>query len=83
MQGDRLEADEVVARGDGGRDRRRPGRVLVDHLARAPVAVADRAREEAGLVDLEPLERVRVHAGAGVAGALREVGELCGWSVSY
>ena len=53
VQRDRLEADEVVARGHAARDRRRPGRVLVDHLAGAPVAVTDRAGEQASLVDLE------------------------------
>lgn len=77
VQSNRLEADEVVARRDGRGDRRRPGRVLVDHLASRPVAVADRARQKAGLVDLEPLERRRVHASARATRALRQVGELC------
>lgn len=76
MERDRLKPDEVAARGYGGRDGRRPGRVVGDHLAGTPGAIIDGAREETGFIDLEPLERVRVHASAGRARALGEVGEL-------
>ena len=55
VESDGLEADEVVARGHARRDRRRPGRVVGDHLARAPEPVADRAVDQPGLIDLEPL----------------------------
>ena len=75
VERDGLEADEVVAGGHARGDRRRPGRVLVDHLARAPVAVSNRARDQARLVDLEPGEVRSVHAGASGARALREVRE--------
>lgn len=53
MQSDRLETDEVVAGGDRGGDRGRPGAVLCDHLSITPVAVVDSAGDQAGLVDLE------------------------------
>lgn len=53
VQGDRLETNEVVSRGDGGGDGRRPGGVLVNHLAGTPVAISDGARDKTGLVDLE------------------------------
>lgn len=76
MQGDRLEPDEVVARGHGGRDRRRPRRVVRDHLAGGPLAAADGARQQTSLVDLEPLQGLGGRACAGRAGALCEVGEL-------
>lgn len=58
MEGNSLETDEVVARGNGGRDGGRPGRVLVNHLARPPVPVADSSGDQAGLVNLE-LQRVK------------------------
>ena len=77
VERDGLEADEVVARGHARGDRRRPGRVLVDHLAGAPVAVGDGAVEQAGLVDLEELERLSVDTSASAAWALGEVRELC------
>jgi hypothetical protein len=76
VERDRLEADEVVAARHGLGDGGGPGRVLGDHLARAPGAVVDGAGQQAGLVDLEPLERGGVDAGARAAWALREVGEL-------
>jgi hypothetical protein len=53
LQSDRLETDEVVAGGDGGGDRGRPGAVLGDHLTITPVTVVDSAGDQAGLVDLE------------------------------
>lgn len=65
MKSDGLETDEVVARGDGGWDSGRPGRVVGDHLAVCPGAVEYGAGEETSLVDLEPLEGVRVDASAG------------------
>lgn len=77
MKGDRLEADEVVTRGDGRGDSRRPGRVVGDHLAVTPRAGVDSAGQETGLVNLEPFERVSVDASAGRARAFREVSELC------
>lgn len=76
VQRDSLETDEVVAGGDAGRDGRRPGRVVCDHLAVGPRAGVDGAGEEAGLVNLEPLERARVDARAGGARAFCEVGQL-------
>ena len=82
VERDGLEADEVVAGGDRGRDRRRPGRVVGDHLAVGPRAAVDGAGEEPGLVDLEPLERVRVHTRARRAGALGEVRQLESATVS-
>ena len=56
VQRDRLEADEVRAARDARGDGRCPARVLRDHLPVAPRAAVDRAGEEAGFVDLEPLE---------------------------
>ena len=53
MKGDRLEADEVISAGDTARDGRCPSAVLVDHFSGAPVAVTDRAAEEARFVDFE------------------------------
>lgn len=53
MQGNGLETDEVVARGDSGRDGGGPGGVLVNHLAITPVTVVDGTGKETGLVDLE------------------------------
>lgn len=50
---ERLEADHVVAVRGRRRNRRRPRRVVRDHLAVAPVAVGDGSGDEAGLVDLE------------------------------
>lgn len=54
MQRDGLVADEVVARLEVLRDRRRPAAVLVDHLAAAPEALGQGPGDEPGLVDLEP-----------------------------
>lgn len=53
VEGDRLEADEVVAGGDRGGDRGRPGAVLSNHLTGAPSAVVDGSGKETGFVDLE------------------------------
>ena len=75
VESDRLEADEVVARGDACGDRRRPARVLRDHLAGSPLAGVDGAGEETRLVDLEPLSLGRVNTSAGRAAGC-EVGQL-------
>lgn len=64
MDGESLEPDHVVAIGRCGGDRRRPRGVVVDHLARAPDAVCDGSRDQTGFVDLEPVERGGVCAGA-------------------
>ena len=80
VKSDSLKADQVVAAGDARGDRGRPRRVVVDHLAGAPEAVVDGAAQQTSLVDLEPLERGRVHSRARRARALREVRQLCwGW----
>ena len=75
VESDRLKADEVVARGDACGDRRRPARVLRDHLAGSPLAGVDGAGEETRLVDLEPLSLGRIDASAGRATRC-EVGQL-------
>ena len=64
-------ANEVVARRKALRDGRRPLQ-RVDNDTVAPFTVADRAREQAGLVNLEPLEVGAVHRGA-VAAAVGEI----------
>lgn len=76
MQSDGLETDKVVARRHRRRNRGGPRRVVGDHLARSPGSVEDSAREQTRLVDLEPLEVVRVDTRAGRAGALSKVSEL-------
>ena len=76
MKRDSLETDEIVAGGNSSGDGSGPGGVLGDHLAVGPRAAVDGAGEQPGLVDLEPLERVRVDASAARAGALGEVREL-------
>lgn len=53
VQGDSLEADEVVSRGHGGGNDRRPRRVVGDHLACGPCSVEDGARDQASLLNLE------------------------------
>ena len=53
VKGDRLEADQIVARGNGCRDGSGPGAVLCDHLPGSPRAVVDRSREETSLVNLK------------------------------
>ncbi len=53
MQGDGLEANEVVSRWHGGGDDRRPRRVVGDHLARSPCPVEDGSRDQTGLLNLE------------------------------
>jgi hypothetical protein len=73
---DRLEADEVVARRNGRGDLGGPGRVLRNHLARGPAAAVHSAREEPGVVDLEPRQAAGADASAARAGALGEVREL-------
>jgi hypothetical protein len=75
VQGDRLEPDEVRARRHGHRDRGRPGRVLRNHLAGGPAASVDRAGKKTGVINLEPLEAVRVDASARRPRALGQVGE--------
>jgi len=55
VKSDGLETDEVVARGNGLGDRRRPTRVLRDHQAITPEPIVNGAVDEARLVDLEPL----------------------------
>ena len=65
MEGDRLEADEVAAGGDSRRDGGGPRRVVGDHLARAPSATVDGTAKQTSLVDLKPLEAVRVDTRAG------------------
>lgn len=55
VEGDGLKTDEVVARGHACGDRARPARVLIDHLARSPLATVNGAGKETRLVDLEPL----------------------------
>ena len=64
-------ANKVVARRQAFRDSRRPLQ-RVDNNTVAPFTVADSAREQAGLVDLEPLEVGAVHRGA-VAAAVGKV----------
>ena len=64
-------ANEVVSWRQAFRDGRRPLE-RVDNDTVAPFTVADSAREQAGLVDLEPLEVGAVHRGA-VAAAVGEI----------
>ena len=65
MERNSLESNLVVSGRHRSGNGSGPRGVLVDHLARAPVAVADGAAQQACLVDLEPLEAVGVHARAG------------------
>ena len=53
MEGDSLESDQVIARGNSRGDDSGPGRVLRNHLAVTPVPIVDSAIEKTGLVDLE------------------------------
>ena len=55
MQGDDLVTDDVVARGEVGRDGNGPGVVVGDQLVGGPVAGVG-ARDPAGLGELDPLE---------------------------
>ena len=64
-------ANEVVARRKALRNSRRPLK-SVNNDTVAPFTVAERARKQTSLVDLEPLEVGTVHRGA-VAAAVGEV----------
>lgn len=64
MNGERLMTDHVVSAWEGGWDSGSPGRVLLDHQARAPGAIGNGTANETGLVDLKPVERCWVRARA-------------------
>lgn len=53
MKSDGLEPDEVISGGYCGGDRRRPARVLGNHLSGSPGSVIDGSREKSGFVNLE------------------------------
>ena len=56
MQSNGLEANKVVSSGNTAGDGRGPCVVVVDHLATAPVAGSNSTADQAGLVDLEPIQ---------------------------
>lgn len=64
MQGNSLKSDKIVAGRNGFRDGCGPGRVIRNHLAISPLTIVDSAGEEAGLIDLKPLEGFSIDTGA-------------------
>ena len=66
MKSNRLESDQVRSSGDGGRDGGGPRRVVVDHLARAPLSISYSSRYESDLINLElyvTIRRIRLRPG--------------------
>ena len=76
VEGDGLKADQVVSRRHRLGNCSRPARVLRNHLPSGPLTIVYGTREEACLINLEPLQCVGIDSRAARAGALREVRQL-------
>jgi len=73
MKSDSFEPNEVWATWNRSWNSCRPGRIVSDHKTVTPEPVVDCPVDEPRLVDLEPFESVRVHAGTGGSRALSHV----------